>query len=101
MEGIIRDKRWLNTFFSYSFRFEYFQKKGMKWPLSILSKNALAGFIDCNFDRKKKMFVVKEISIQKEKAVDKVELYHALCSLARFHEADDLIILGEKYHEYP
>ena len=31
MEGIIRDKRWLNTFFSYSFSFEYFKKKGMKW----------------------------------------------------------------------
>ena len=58
MEGIIRDKRWLNTFFSYSFSFEYFKKKGMKWPLSILSQNELAGFIDCNFDRKKKMFIV-------------------------------------------
>ena len=100
MEGIIRDKRWLNTFFSYSFSFEYFKKKGMKWPLSILSQNELAGFIDCNFDRKKKMFIVKEINIQKEKAVDKFGLYLTLCSLARFHEADDLIILGEKYHDY-
>ncbi len=100
MEGIIRDKRWLNTFFSYSFRFEYFKKKGMKWPLSILSKNELVGFIDCNFDRKKKKLIVKEINIQKEKAVDKVELYRTLCSLARFHEADDLIIGGEKYPDY-
>ena len=66
----------------------------------ILSKNQLAGFVDCNFDRKKKMFIVKEINIQKEKAVDKVGLYLTLCSLARFHEADDLIILGEKYHDY-
>ncbi|HIZ55356.1 MAG TPA: winged helix DNA-binding domain-containing protein [Firmicutes bacterium] len=100
MEGIIRDKRWLNTFFSYSFRFEYFKKKGMKWPLSILSKNQLAGFVDCNFDRKKKRFIVKELNVQKEKAVDKVELYRSLCSLARFHEADELMILGEKYHDY-
>lgn len=80
--------------------YSYFKKKGMKWPLSILSQNELAGFIDCNFDRKKKMFIVKEINIQKEKAVDKVGLYLTLCSLARFHEADDLIILGEKYHDY-
>jgi len=29
MEGIIRDKRWLDTFFSYSFNFEYFKKKGI------------------------------------------------------------------------
>lgn len=101
MEGIIRDKRWLNTFFAYSFQFEYFKKKGMKWPLSILSQNELAGFVDCRFDRKKKRFVVKEINLQKEKAVDKVELYRSLCSLARLHEADELMILGETYHGYP
>mgnify|MGYP002543029676 CR=1 FL=1 len=100
MEGMIRDKRWLNTFFSYSFRFEYFKKKGMKWPLSILSKNELVGFVDCNFDRKRKRFIVKEINVQKEKAVDKAELYRSLCSLARFHEADELIIFGAKYHDY-
>ena len=101
MEGIIRDKRWLNTFFSYSFNFEYFKKKGMKWPLSILSKNEFAGFADCRFDRKKKRFIVKEIDIQKEKAVDRDGLYRCLCSLARLHEADELVITGEKYHGYP
>lgn len=100
MEGMIRDKRWLNTFFSYSFNFEYFKKKGMKWPLSILSKNELAGFVDCNYDRKRKRFIVKEINIQKENAVDKVELYRSLCSLARFHEADELIISGAEYPDY-
>ena len=100
MEGIIRDKRWLNTFFSYTFSFEYFKKKGMKWPLSILSKNELAGFVDCNFDRKRERFFVKEINVQKEKAVDKDGLYRSLCSLARFHEADELIILGDKYNGY-
>lgn len=100
MEGIIRDKRWLNTFFSYSFSFEYFKKKGMKWPLSILSKNELAGFVDCNFDRKKKRFIVKEINIQKEKAVEMNGLNRSLCSLAEFHDADELIVLGVKYHGY-
>jgi len=100
MEGIIRDKRWLNTFFSYSFNFEYFKKKGMKWPLSILSKNELAGFVDCSFDRKKKRFIVKEISIQKEKAVDMDGLYRSLCSLAKLHDADELISLGTKFNGY-
>ena len=102
MEGIIRDKRWLNTFFSYSFSFEYFKKKGMKWPLSILSNNELAGFVDCNMDRKKKRFIVKEINIQKEKAavVDMDDLYRTLCSLAGFHDADEMVILGAKYHDY-
>ena len=37
----------------------------MKWSLSILSKNELAGFVDCSLDRKKKRFIVKEINIQK------------------------------------
>jgi len=100
MEGMIRDKRWLNAFFSYSFAFEYFKKKGMKWPLSILSQNELAGFADCSFDRKKKRFIVKELDIQKEKAVDKDALYRSLCSLASFHDADELFILGEKHHGY-
>jgi uncharacterized protein YcaQ len=72
----------------------------MKWPLSILSQNELAGFVDCNFDRKKKRFIVKEINVQKEKAVDMDGLYRSLCSLARFHEADELIVLGAKYHGY-
>lgn len=42
----------------------------------------------------------KELNVQKEKAVEKVGLNRSLCSLARFHEADELIILGEKYHDY-
>jgi len=100
MEGMIRDKRWLNTFFSYSFNFEYFKKKGMKWPLSILSKNELAGFVDCALDRKKKRFIVKEINIKKEKAIGTDSLYRSLCSLARFHDADELVISGAKYHGY-
>lgn len=96
----MRDKRWLNTFFSCTFRFEYFKKKGMKWPLSILSHNELAGFTDCSFDRKKKRFVVKEINIKKENAVENAELYRSICWPARFHGADELIIAGEKYSGY-
>jgi uncharacterized protein YcaQ len=100
MEGIIRDKRWLNTFFSYSFSFEYFKKKGMKWPLSILSNKEFAGFADCSYDRKKKRFIVKEINIHKEKVVDMDGLYRSLCSLAEFHDADEMLLLGAKYHGY-
>ena len=70
----------------------------MKWPLSILSNNELVGFVDCSVDRKKKRLVVKEIDIQKENAVDMDGLYRSLCSLARFHDADELIVSGTKYH---
>lgn len=100
MEGMMRDQRWLNAFFSYSFRFEYFKKKGMKWPLAILANNELAGFVACKFDRKRKRFIVQEIEIQKEKAVDPAELYRSLCSLAKLHEAAELTILGAKYPGY-
>ena len=72
----------------------------MKWPLSILSQNELAGFVDCVFERKKKRLIVKEINVQKEKAVDMDGLYRSLCSLAKLHETDELIVLGSKYHGY-
>lgn len=100
MEGIIRDKRWLNTFFDYSFNFEYFKKKGMKWPLSILSNNEMVGFVDCSMDRKKKRMQVKEINLHKEQMVDMDLLLDTLCSLARLHDADELFITGEKYIKY-
>ena len=100
MEGIIRDKRWLNTFFGYTFRFEYFKKKGMKWPLSVLSNNELAGFVDCGMDRKRKRMQVKEINLQKEQMVDMDLLFDSLCSLARLHDAEELFIAGEKYIKY-
>lgn len=100
MEGIIRDKRWLNTFFDYSFHFEYFKKKGMKWPLSILSNNEMVGFVDCSMDRKRKRMQVKEINLQKEQMVDMDLLFDSLCSLARLHDADELFITGEKYIKY-
>ena len=45
MDTIVRDKVWLETFFDYSFTFEYFKKKGMKWLLSILVGNQFVGYI--------------------------------------------------------
>ena len=60
MDTIVRDKNWLKTFFDYSFSFEYFQKKGMKWPLSILVGNQFVGYIDCKMEWKTKKFIIKE-----------------------------------------
>ena len=50
MDTIVRDKNWLETFFNYSFSFEYFKKKGMKWPLSILVGNQFVGYLDCKME---------------------------------------------------
>ena len=77
-----------------------FSEEGHEVAAVYSSHNELAGFTDCSFDRKKKRFVVKEINIQKENAVENAELYRSICSLARFHGADELIIAGEKYSGY-
>jgi len=50
MDALVRDKAWLTALFDYSFFFEYFKKKGMKWPLSILAGNRFVGYLDCKMD---------------------------------------------------
>ena len=59
MDTLVRDKKWLETFFDYSFSFEYFKKKGMKWPLSILVGNKFVGYIDCKMEWRTKKFYNK------------------------------------------
>lgn len=91
MDTIVRDKTWLNTFFDYSFSFEYFKKKGMKWPLSILVGNQFVGYLDCKMDWKTKKFIIKERNIFNTdfngyKGIDAV-----IEELAAFHGAKDII----------
>ena len=90
MDTIVRDKTWLKTFFDYSFSFEYFKKKGMKWPLSVLAGNQFVGYLDCKMDWKTRKFMIKERNIfnrdfQACKAVDS-----AIEELAAFHEAKEI-----------
>ena len=90
MDTIVRDKAWLAAFFDYSFSFEYFKKKGMKWPLSVLAGNQFVGYLDCKMDWKTRKFMVKERNIfirdfQACKAVDS-----AIEELAAFHEAKEI-----------
>ena len=91
MDTIVRDKTWLKTFFEYSFSFEYFKKKGMKWPLSILVGNQFVGYLDCRMDWRTKRFIVKEKSIfnpdfKKFNGIDA-----AIEELAAFHGAGEII----------
>jgi len=91
MDTLVRDKSWLETFFDYSFTFEYFKKKGMKWPLSVLVGNQFVGYIDCKMDWKTKNFIIKERNIFHHdfdncKAIDR-----AIQELAEFHDAKKLI----------
>lgn len=91
MDTIVRDKTWLTAFFDYSFSFEYFKKKGMKWPLSILAGNQFVGYLDCKMDWKTRKFIIKEKNILNHdfngcKAIDL-----AIEELAAFHEAKELV----------
>lgn len=91
MDTIVRDKKWLETFFDYSFSFEYFQKKGMKWPLSILVGNQFVGYIDCKMDRKTKRFIIKEKNIFDSAFKYYKGIDSAVRDLAYFHEAQEII----------
>ena len=91
MDTIVRDKTWLNTFFDYSFSFEYFKKKGMKWPLSILVGNQFVGYIDCKMDWRTKKFIIKEKNIFNPAFNNYKGIDAAIEDLAAFHEAKEII----------
>ena len=91
MDTIVRDNTWLNTFFDYSFSFEYFKKKGMKWPLSILVGNQFVGYIDCRMDWRTKKFIIKEKNIFNPAFNNYKGIDAAIEDLAAFHEAKEII----------
>ena len=91
MDTIVRDKTWLKTFFDYSFSFEYFKKKGMKWPLSILVGNQFVGYLDCKMDWRTKKFNIKERNIFNSDFNDYKGIDVAIEELAAFHEATEIV----------
>ena len=91
MDTIVRDKTWLTTFFDYSFSFEYFKKKGMKWPLSILAGNQFVGYLDCKMDWRTKKFIIKERNIFNPDFNDYKGIDVAIEELAAFHEAAEIV----------
>ena len=91
MDTIVRDKAWLKTFFDYSFSFEYFKKKGMKWPLSILVGNRFVGYIDCKMDWRSKKFIIKEKNIFNSDFHHYKGIDTAIEELAAFHEAKGIV----------
>lgn len=94
MDTMVRDKAWLETFFDYSFSFEYFKKKGMKWPLSILVGNQFEGYLDCKMDWKTKKFIIKERNIFNADFIDYKGIDAAIEELAAFHGAREIIDKG-------
>lgn len=94
MDTIVRDKNWLETFFDYSFSFEYFQKKGMKWPLSILVGSQFVGYIDCKMEWKTKKLIIKEKNVFNSAFTNYKGIDFAIQELASFHEAKEIIEKG-------
>ena len=91
MDAIVRDKAWLEAFFDYSFTFEYFKKKGMKWPLSILVGNQFVGYIDCKMDWKTGKLIIKEKNIYNPDFTDYKGIELAIQDLAYFHGAKEIV----------
>ncbi len=91
MDTLVRDQAWLKTFFDYSYTFEYFKKKGMKWPLSILVGNRFVGYLDCKMEWHTKNFIIKEKNIFDPAFGGHKGIELAIEELAAFHGAKDII----------
>lgn len=94
MDTVVRDKTWLKAFFDYSFSFEYFKKKGMKWPLSILVGNRFVGYLDCKMDWRTRKFIIKERNIFDTGFDSCKGIDNAIEELAAFHEAKEIVEMG-------
>ena len=91
MDILVRDQAWLKTFFDYSYTFEYFKKKGMKWPLSILVGNRFVGYFDCKMEWRTGKFIIKEKNIFDPAFTNHKGIERALHELAAFHGARELV----------
>ncbi|HBA46376.1 MAG TPA: hypothetical protein DCZ91_00955 [Lachnospiraceae bacterium] len=91
MDILVRDQTWLKTFFDYSYTFEYFKKKGMKWPLSILVGNRFAGYFDCKMEWRTGNFIIKERNLFDSAFDAHRGIERAIQDLAAFHGAKDIV----------
>ncbi len=91
MDTLFRDQRWMKTFFDYSFTFEYFKKKGMKWPLSILVGNRFVGYLDCKMEWRTGKFLIKERNLFDPAFHAHPGIERAIEDLAAFHGAKEIV----------
>jgi uncharacterized protein YcaQ len=94
MDNLVRDRKWLQQLFNYTFEVEYFQKKGMKWHVNIFHKNEFLGFIDPKFDRTRKSFIIKNLVLERSlKDEEWKKILERMEELARFHDAGTIEIV--------
>ncbi len=91
MDILMRDQTWLKTFFDYSYTFEYFKKKGMKWPLSILVGNRFVGYFDCKMEWRTGNFMIKERNLFDSAFDAHKGIERAIEDLVAFHGARDIV----------
>lgn len=96
IDNLTRDRKWLGNVFGYSFSIEYFQKKKMRWQISILCSTNFLGFIDAKMDRRSRMFMIKELFVHREgEKEDWMSVAKRIIDFAVFHNATG-ITLGER-----
>jgi len=96
MDNLTRDRKWLKEMFDYSFSIEYFQKKGMRWQISILHNTDFLGFIDAKSDRPHQTLLIKELMTHRKVETNAwLKVSERIVDFAKFHRAT-MIKLGDK-----
>ena len=98
MDNLIRDRKWLQQLFNYTFEVEYFQKKGMKWHVNILQNHEFLGFINPKIDRPRKIFIIKDIVLKRKLEDGEWErVLERIKELAQFHNAKAMQIMRTEH----
>jgi uncharacterized protein YcaQ len=91
IDNLVRDRKWLQQLFNYTFEVEYFQKKGMKWHVNIFYNDEFLGFIDPKFDRAQRSFIVKNLFLERSLKDEEWEkIVVRMKELAEFHDAETI-----------
>jgi len=97
MDNLVRDRKWLQQLFGYTFDVEYFQKKGMKWHVSILYNNEFLGFINPKIERPRKLFIIRDIVLRRELENDEWQrVLERINELANFLDAEAIKVTKTK-----
>ena len=98
MDNLVRDRKWLQQLFNYTFEVEYFQKKGMKWHVNILQNHDFLGFINPKIDRSRKIFIIKDIILKRKLEDDEWErVLERIKEFAQFHNAEAIQVMKTEY----
>lgn len=100
MDNLVRDRKWLQQLFNYTFEVEYFQKKGMKWHVNILYNNEFLGFINPKIDRSREIFIIKDIVLKRELENEEWKrVLERIKEFANFHNAEAIQVMKTEFPE--